>query len=104
MVLPKDVWAVIFEYDATFHRLFQDEVLPELRRMHTESLAEIFFYFFWDEKTTVRSVTCDETTFHFDTSLPPFRKYTVEIKNDSHVCITFRIHNHHTGMWCDYEL
>lgn len=101
MRLPIEIWRDIFAFDSTFHQIFQGKVLPELRRYHTESMAEIFFHFFWDENY-VRSVTYDQDMFHFTTIC--YRKYTVEYLKDDHVKITFRIHNHHTGTWYDQVL
>lgn len=99
ILLPPEIWETIFAFDPTYHDIFRTRVLAELLQQHTSFMAELFFYFFWDERKIV-SIQYDDTYFHFETK--DHNLYTVHYNNDNP--IFFRIYNNRTGMWQEKSL
>jgi len=96
-ILPPEIWRRIFEYDPTYHRIFQEEVIPALHRSHTEFMSEMFFHFFWDRHEIVTIIINQR---HFEIHDIHQTRYTIEYMNE-HSRITYRIHNQQTGVWYD---
>jgi len=55
--LPREVWTIIFEFDPTFHDVFQKNVVKHISTLTSQRLALHYF----DEK----SISFERTSFRF---------------------------------------